>query len=50
MVIPREGDLVRLYIQLADRDLVTGRVDKSRINDVAATRRVDSGRRSATTP
>ncbi|EJF59085.1 hypothetical protein DICSQDRAFT_65759 [Dichomitus squalens LYAD-421 SS1] len=34
MVIPREGDLVRLYIQLADRDVVdpvTGRVDKSRM-------------------
>ncbi|KAI0773261.1 FAD binding domain-containing protein [Trametes elegans] len=34
MVIPREGDLVRLYIQLADTDVVdpaTGRVDKSRM-------------------
>ena len=34
MVIPREGDLVRLYIQLADRDVVdpaTGRVDKSKM-------------------
>ena len=33
MIIPREGDLVRLYIQLADRDVVdpaTGRVDKNR--------------------
>ncbi|KAI0628037.1 FAD binding domain-containing protein [Trametes polyzona] len=34
MIIPREGDLIRLYIQLADRDVldpVTGRVDKSRV-------------------
>ncbi|KAI0333878.1 hypothetical protein GY45DRAFT_189162 [Cubamyces sp. BRFM 1775] len=33
MIIPREGDLVRLYIQLATRDVVdpaTGRVDKNR--------------------
>ncbi|KAH9893375.1 FAD binding domain-containing protein [Cubamyces lactineus] len=33
MIIPREGDFVRLYIQLADRDVVdpaTGRVDKNR--------------------
>ena len=35
MVIPREGDKVRLYIQLSDKqvlDPVTGRVDKSRIS------------------
>ncbi|KAG8221071.1 putative phenol hydroxylase [Butyriboletus roseoflavus] len=35
MVIPREGDTVRLYIQLSDADVVdplTGRVDKSRMN------------------
>ncbi|KAI1791861.1 FAD binding domain-containing protein [Ganoderma leucocontextum] len=34
MIIPREGDLVRLYIQLADRDVIdpdTGRVDKSKM-------------------
>ena len=34
MVIPREEDRVRLYIQLADvdvRDPVTGRVDKERM-------------------
>ncbi|OSD04732.1 hypothetical protein PYCCODRAFT_1386005 [Trametes coccinea BRFM310] len=34
MIIPREGDLVRLYIQLSDRDVVdpaTGRVDKSKM-------------------
>ncbi|KAF9454386.1 hypothetical protein P691DRAFT_770590 [Macrolepiota fuliginosa MF-IS2] len=34
MVIPREGDKVRLYIQMTDRDAVdasTGRVDKSRV-------------------
>lgn len=35
MVIPREGDTVRLYIQLSDRDVIdpsTGRVDKRRMN------------------
>ncbi|KAH7914576.1 FAD binding domain-containing protein [Hygrophoropsis aurantiaca] len=35
MVIPREGDVVRLYIQLAEADLVdpgTGRVDKARMS------------------
>ncbi|EIW58510.1 uncharacterized protein TRAVEDRAFT_58730 [Trametes versicolor FP-101664 SS1] len=35
MIIPREGDLIRLYIQLADRDVLdpaTGRVDKSRVS------------------
>ena len=35
MVIPREGDKVRLYIQLSDKqviDPVTGRVDKSRVS------------------
>lgn len=33
MIIPREGDLVRLYIQLADRDVLDskGRVDKSKV-------------------
>jgi phenol 2-monooxygenase len=35
MIIPREGDKVRLYIQLSEKDgavdLATGRVDKSRI-------------------
>ena len=35
MVIPREGDKVRLYIQLCDKQVVdptTGRVDKSRVS------------------
>lgn len=35
MIIPREGDTVRLYIQLSDTDVVdplTGRVDKSKMN------------------
>jgi phenol 2-monooxygenase len=35
MVIPREGDKVRLYIQLSDKqvvDPVTGRVDKGRVS------------------
>ncbi|KIJ09344.1 hypothetical protein PAXINDRAFT_172512 [Paxillus involutus ATCC 200175] len=35
MVIPREDDIVRLYIQLSGGDLIdpsTGRVDKSRMN------------------
>ncbi|EGN91817.1 hypothetical protein SERLA73DRAFT_118141 [Serpula lacrymans var. lacrymans S7.3] len=35
MIIPREGDKVRLYIQLSDKDVVdpaTGRIDKSRMN------------------
>ncbi|KAH9832559.1 FAD binding domain-containing protein [Rhodofomes roseus] len=33
MIIPREGDLVRLYVQLADKDVLDakGRVDKSRV-------------------
>lgn len=34
MVIPREGDKVRLYIQLSDKQVVdpaTGRVDKCRV-------------------
>ncbi|KAF9233477.1 FAD binding domain-containing protein [Melanogaster broomeanus] len=34
MIIPREGDKVRLYIQLSDRDVIdplTGRVDKNRM-------------------
>ncbi|KIJ21010.1 hypothetical protein PAXINDRAFT_66286 [Paxillus involutus ATCC 200175] len=34
MTIPREGDIVRFYIQLSDRDVVdpvSGRVDKSRM-------------------
>ncbi|KAH9944956.1 FAD binding domain-containing protein [Epithele typhae] len=33
MIIPREGDKIRLYIQLSDRDVIdpaTGRVDKNR--------------------
>ncbi|KAF8511810.1 FAD binding domain-containing protein [Hysterangium stoloniferum] len=34
MVIPREGDKVRLYIQLAEADVITnGRVDKNKIDD-----------------
>ncbi|KAG9313141.1 putative monooxygenase [Chiua virens] len=35
MVIPREGDTVRLYVQLSDRDVIdplTGRVDKNRMS------------------
>jgi hypothetical protein len=35
MIIPREGDIVRLYIQLSDADVidpVTKRVDKNRMN------------------
>ena len=35
MVIPREGDKVRLYIQLSDKQVVdpaTGRVDKARVS------------------
>lgn len=35
MIIPREGDTIRLYIQLADTDVIdpsTGRVDKSRMS------------------
>ena len=35
MVIPREGDKVRLYIQLSDKQVVdpaTGRVDRSRVS------------------
>lgn len=33
MIIPREGDVVRLYIQLTDTDVVdaSGRVDKSKM-------------------
>ena len=34
MVIPREGDLVRLYIQLTDADVLnpeTGRLDKDKM-------------------
>lgn len=32
MIIPREGDTVRLYLQLADEDVITqGRVDKSKM-------------------
>ena len=34
LIIPREGDLVRFYIQLTDTDVVdplTGRVDKSKM-------------------
>jgi len=35
MIIPREGDKVRFYIQLSDSDVldpVTGRVDKNRMS------------------
>lgn len=35
MVIPREGDTVRLYIQLSDKDVLgpsTGRVDKNKMS------------------
>lgn len=35
MIIPRENDLVRLYIQLSDKEVLdanTGRVDKSKMN------------------
>lgn len=35
MVIPREGDKVRLYIQLSDKQVVdpaTGRIDKSKVS------------------
>lgn len=34
MIIPREGDKVRLYIQLGDREAVdanSGRIDKSKV-------------------
>lgn len=34
MIIPREGDMIRLYIQLSDKQVIdpaTGRVDKSRM-------------------
>jgi len=34
MVIPREGEMVRLYMQLTDKDVldpVTGRVDRSKM-------------------
>lgn len=33
MIIPREGDVVRLYIQLTDTDVVdaSGRVDKTKM-------------------
>jgi phenol 2-monooxygenase len=33
MIIPREGDLIRLYIQLLDKDVLdpsTGRVDRNK--------------------
>ncbi|KAG9313169.1 putative monooxygenase [Chiua virens] len=35
MIVPREGDTIRVYIQLSDTDIVdplTGRVDKSRMS------------------
>jgi len=33
MVIPREGDTVRLYIQLKETDVITnGRIDKNKID------------------
>lgn len=35
MIVPREGDKVRLYLQLTDTDAVdlpTGRIDKSKMN------------------
>jgi len=34
LIVPREGNLVRFYIQLSDTDIIdplTGRVDKSKI-------------------
>jgi phenol 2-monooxygenase len=34
MIIPREGDMVRLYIQLSDSDALdttTGRVDRNKM-------------------
>lgn len=34
MIIPREGDMIRLYIQLCDKDALdptTGRVDRSKM-------------------
>lgn len=34
MIIPREGDMIRLYVQLADKDALdptTGRVDKNKM-------------------
>ncbi|PCH36424.1 hypothetical protein WOLCODRAFT_140412 [Wolfiporia cocos MD-104 SS10] len=46
MVIPREGDTVRLYVQLSDadvRDTATGRVDK---NKFSSERLLDIARRS----
>ena len=38
MIIPREGDKIRLYLQLTDSDVInpdTGRVDKSRMGPEA---------------
>ncbi|KAH7919888.1 hypothetical protein BV22DRAFT_840363 [Leucogyrophana mollusca] len=35
MIIPREGDVVRLYVQLSDKDVIdpaSGRIDKSRMS------------------
>jgi phenol 2-monooxygenase (NADPH) len=35
MIIPREGDLIRLYIQLSDKDVLdpsTGRVDRNKMS------------------
>jgi phenol 2-monooxygenase len=34
MIIPREGDMIRLYIQLSDKQVIdpkTGRVDRDRM-------------------
>jgi phenol 2-monooxygenase len=34
MIIPREGDLIRLYIQLSDADILdplTGRIDRNKM-------------------
>ena len=47
MIIPREGDLIRLYLQLTDTDAVIGgRVDKNKISPekllAVSTRRLTS--------
>jgi phenol 2-monooxygenase (NADPH) len=34
MIIPREGDLIRLYVQLSDKEVIdpkTGRVDREKM-------------------
>jgi phenol 2-monooxygenase (NADPH) len=40
MIIPREGDLTRVYVQLGDRNVIdsdTGKIDKERVgpNDIS---------------